>query len=326
MTCQEYLDRLLAGLAEDASEAAAAEHEAACAACGARGASMRAALAGIAALPAGTPAGFARGAMSKVSSARAPWEPATLPWMERIAAWLTPAMGQLAAGAALLVVGAVLVSGLFRSKTVPPTEVAKLTAQAGGVQVTKSGDVWHVTVPDAGYAQVAMGKAADVTLAEGTAADLKGDAQVDLVRGEVRLDVHHDQVGAQGFRVVTPHCRVLVTGTEFAVRVVGDQTQVTLYRGHVRVEGAQVVEMQAGERVMASALFVKLVTAAARPAWLTLPTTAEADPQPIRALRPSAPPLAGTSAVPARPAPVEGTALPEVPANANVHEPFRPER
>lgn len=326
MTCQEYVNALLEGLAAE-DTAGATEHEASCAACRERGASMRAALTGIAALPAGTPPNFARGAMHKVSTARAPWEAVTPPLMDRIAAWLAPMMGQLATAAACLVIGVVVVSS-FGKKTTDEAVLAQVKASAGAVKIDPRGHTTTVEVPEVGYAQLAMGAVADVTLRESTRAELRGRNEVHLTAGEVQLDVHHDKVGPQGFRVVTPHGTVHVTGTEFAVRANAQETQVTLYRGSVRFEGRETVTMAAGERLVATPLFVKTITSAARPAWPMLPTSAEAAPDADVAVRASRPPAAlpATRATESKASgpPPAATALPEVPPNANVHEPFRP--
>lgn len=346
MTCQQYLDALLAGVADDAAAgtsgsgtapAPLAEHERGCAACRERGASFRAALTGLANAPGEPPRGFSRGVMMKVAGAHAPWEPAVPSLVERITAWLLPRFGQLAAGAAFACVLVLTAVSFAPGKKSAAVELARLTGSSGAVGVTPAGENVTVAVPDGGYARLALGAVADATFTGSARATITGSRQIELTAGEARLDVHHEKVGPAGFRVSTPHCTVLVTGTEFSVVVKGDETQVTLFRGRVQVEGAERLTMEPGERAVATPVFLRKITTVAKPAWPMLPTSASAvaEPEPTRIERPGASlavpstgragdaPALGPKITPSG-EPVRGTALPEVPSNANVHEPFHP--
>lgn len=339
MTCQDYLDRLLAGLSDDAEARTVEEHERSCARCRERGTSMRAALSGIASLPAGTPPGFARGAMQRVASARAPWEKAKPTLAERLAAWLTPRLIPVACSVAaclLIAVGLTRLSGSRHAGGA--VEVARVIDSSGAVSVKEAGGGVTLAVPDKGYARLAMGQVADATFAGAAEARVTGTSLVQIDSGSVTLHVDHKHVGPEGFRVVTPHLTVFVTGTQFTVRVTRDESIVELFAGRVDVKPATTtlaaLTMQPNERVRGTATTLETVTRA-RPAWPLPPTAAPSAPdEPVRASRPplalSAQPASARVEPPAdrvRPPrdgePVKGTALPGVSSNANVHEPFR---
>lgn len=320
MTCQEYLDRLLAGLADDgAAQDEEAAHESSCPKCRERATSLRAALTGLAAAPALTPPGFAKAAMAKVARAQAPWEKPAPSLLERISTWFTPKLVPALAGALGCALLAVAVT---RNGSHGP----------GGAQLART-----VKLTERGFERVSMGEVADATFTAPAEAKLYGNARVELALGTVSLSVHHAQVGPEGFTVVTPHLTARVTGTEFTVRTGGGQTTVELYSGRIEVTpaaaGAAPIVMKPGERLSGTdAGLVPLVKK--DPTWAQLPSVPAgevstrplqpvAEPEPPVASRPAASVPAPTSPVPSGSEPVGGTALPDVSSNANVHEPFR---
>ena len=336
MMCQDYLDALVEGLS-GAEVPQADEHERECARCRERGATMRTALTGIAALPAGTPAGFARGAMARVEHASAPWEKAAQPLWERITEWLTPRLAPLAFGAAAV---ALVTVGALRMGTHGPVSVAQVaTLQSGtpGVVLTPAPGAVAVTVPEHGDARLAMGEVATMDLAGATDARIVGSARVELKTGSGTFDVNHALVGPEGFTIVTPHAIVRVTGTQFGVKVSGTETTVEVYSGHVELASATVpsqppLQLNPGDRARSTELALFLVKSQ-RPTWAMPGVTAPAEAPASVALRPPAPggvgnasgvksieqPFGGAATVE-----LKGEPQPGVAANANVHQPFHP--
>ena len=330
MTCQEYLDRLLLGLAEDGAEAGDREHASACASCRERTTAMRAALAGVAAAPGEPPAGFARGAMQRLAAVRAPWEKAAPSLIERVTAWLTPRLVPVACAAAACVMLAVGVSrpGPHGASSV---KLARVVSKTGDVRMLEVRGGTDVTVPEGGSVRLAVADVAEVTLTGGAQARIESAAMVRVSEGSATFDVHHDRVGAGGFWVATPHLNAHVTGTQFSVKVAPADTTVELYQGKVELSSLNAnlvgVVMAPGERAVGSGTALDKTVSRAAPAWPMLPTATPAlpalpssEPRPVAAAtafsgaRPSAAPGAE---------PVGGVPLPEVSGNANVHEPFR---
>lgn len=326
MTCQEYLDRLLAGLDDGAGAGEFAQHETACVPCHKRGASMRAALDGIAALPSSPPTGFAKGAWHRVASARAPWETHAPPLTERIAAWFSFArFAPLAAGAVAVAMVALSLASMRPSG--PGDEVARVAQSTPGVEVHRTRRGTELTVPEGGHANLELGGATTVTLTGPAVARARTAAVFELDEGLVMVNVNHDRVGKDGFSVVTPHLALKVTGTEFTVRTTRDESVVELFAGRVELEsGTQTRVMQPNERVRSGGGGLEVVTAPPRkPVWPLPPT----EPRPLPAERTVVRPAAQAQVAPPKTSRAEepaerntGQAVP-VNANASLQDPFK---
>jgi hypothetical protein len=294
MTCQDYMDRMLAGLSEGEAAGELSGHEASCGLCQRRGASMRAALDGIAALPASPPAGFAKGAWQRVASAHAPWEQTSPTLLDRLAMWLSlPRLLPLAAGAAAVV----LLASNFMSVRPGPAPVEKVDEVAfrvlkssAGVEVASSVHGASVSVPEGGHATLELGPATTVTVAGPASARATRGGLLELDHGSIWVDVRHDLLGPAGFRVETPHLGLRVTGTQFNVRTVLGETAAELITGKIELKhGSQTRVMLPGERVRATAQRLELVTKASGPLWPLPPAQAREGSSSAQVDRPSAP-------------------------------------
>lgn len=77
--------------------------------------------------------------------------------------------------------------------------------------------------------------------------------EVELQRGSIDVAFHPSERGREHLSIETPHARVEVVGTEFTVRISGQETQVSVREGVVRImpheRRAEAVLVHAGERV-----------------------------------------------------------------------------
>jgi len=110
-----------------------------------------------------------------------------------------------------------------------------------------------------------------VGLAEGSTAEVMGRDALRLDRGEVWCEV---RPGSGRFEVTTPHSTVVVVGTAFGVRLVGDSTVVIVTSGKVQVgnpQGSVNVGLGEAARVISLNSTPELAPALAitesRPAW-----------------------------------------------------------
>jgi transmembrane sensor len=119
-------------------------------------------------------------------------------------------------------------------------------ALAASVLICAFGAVaWHFYSPHRASYETTVGGLEAIPLADGSHMTLNSDSEVqvavtakergvELNHGEVFFEVARDPT--RPFIVKAGHARVIAVGTQFSVRREGDQVDVVVIEGHVRVE------------------------------------------------------------------------------------------
>jgi ferric-dicitrate binding protein FerR (iron transport regulator) len=108
-----------------------------------------------------------------------------------------------------------------------------------------------------GPARIMLASGSRLELQEGSVIVARASNGLELAQGEIFCEI---APGSSGFFVATPHGRVVVAGTAFGLRLSGDQTEVFVSEGTVRVSNDHgEVEVHAG---YATRLFLPVMPAA----------------------------------------------------------------